>query len=228
MDTMVHDRRQIAIIGALAFSSAVATLLFIARVIHTHSFMHGGMVWNLFLAWLPMLASLAAYNLARKGGKITWLAIAGCALLWLVFFPNAPYILTDIANLRPRYNVPYWYDTLMFVAFAWSGTLLGLVSLYLMQALVLKFKGTAAGWLFALAVLALSGFGVYLGRFPRYNSWDLFTNPLQLLANIWDMVSHPLANPQVFGFSALFSLLLLSVYLVFVAVVGFQRETQPR
>ncbi|HEX9118699.1 MAG TPA: DUF1361 domain-containing protein [Anaerolineae bacterium] len=223
---LIRDRRQLALVVALLFSSAVCVLLFSGRVIHARSFTHGGMVWNLFLAWLPMLASLAAYNLAGKGGRATWLIIAGCALLWLLFFPNAPYILTDLVNLRPRYNVPYWYDVLMYVAFAWTGTLLGLVSLYLMQVLVSRGRGRGAGWLFAVVALALSGFGVYLGRFPRYNSWDVFISPIDLLADIWDRVSHPLANGQMFAFSALFSLFMLSIYLVLVAVVGLRSERQ--
>jgi uncharacterized membrane protein len=213
------------VVGALVFSSIVCVLLFAVRVVYTHSFQHGGMIWNLFLAWLPMLASLAAYNLAHKGGRVTWLVIFGCALLWLLFFPNAPYILTDLGNVRPRFNVPFWYDVFMYVAFAWAGTLLGLVSLYLMQAVVRRVKGALAGWVFAVAVLALSGFGVYLGRFPRFNSWDLFTSPLELLGHIWDLLRDPLANSQMFVFSAVLSLLLLSVYLVLVAIIQFQRDT---
>ena len=223
----LRDRRQLSIVAALVFSSILCTLLLIVRMVYACNFVYTSMIWNLFLAWLPMISALVVYNLAHKNGRGVWLAIAGFAVLWLLFFPNAPYLLTDIANLRPRAGIPFWYDVLMFVAFAWAGTLLGLVSLYLMQALVYRIKGAAAAWIFALSVLVLSGFGVYLGRFPRYNSWDVFTSPILLLADIWDRISHPVANSQMFVFSAIFSMFLLSIYLILVAVMQFHRDSHP-
>jgi uncharacterized membrane protein len=226
-ESMLHTlrtNRQLPIVASLVLSSAICILLLIARVLYSRTFIHDGMLWNLSLAWLPLLCALAAYNLAGKDARGNWLIIAGCALIWLLFFPNAPYILTDIGNLRPRMRIPFWYDTLMFVAFAWTGTFLGLVSLYLMQALVRRVRGVRASWLFAVGVLVLSSFGVYLGRFPRWNSWDMLVSPLRLLADIWDRLAHPLANSQMYIFSALYSLFLISVYLVLVAMVQFQRE----
>jgi uncharacterized membrane protein len=221
MFTLARDRRQLALLGALAFSSGIAVFLYVLRVVHTRSLSHGGMVWNLFLAWLPLIAALAAYNLARRHRRGAWLLVAICAVLWLLFFPNAPYILTDFGNLWPRFNMPFWYDVLMYVAFALSGTFLGLVSLYVMQLIVGRLKGPVASWLFALAALALSAFGVYLGRFPRYNSWDVFTSPQSLLLGIWDRLSNPAANIQMFAFTALFALVLMSAYLMLFAMVQF-------
>jgi uncharacterized membrane protein len=114
----------------------------------------------------------------------------------------------------------------MFVAFAWNGAFLGLVSLYLMQALVRRAKGAAASWVFVVGVLLLGSFGVYLGRFPRYNSWDVFTRPLSLFSDIWERISNPIAHSQMYVFSILLALLLLSMYLMMVAVVHFQRDPQ--
>jgi uncharacterized membrane protein len=224
MHTFFRDRREWAILASLLFSSAIATLLYVLRVAYTGSFVHGGMIWNLFLAWLPMVAALFAYRLAGRSGRARWLPVMLCAFLWLLFFPNAPYLLTDIGNVRPRFNVPYWYDVLMYVSFAWSGTFLGLVSLYLMQDMVRRLKGPGTSWLFAIGALLLSGFGVYLGRFPRFNSWDVFTSPLGILGEVWDWLANPAANMQMFAFTTLFSLLLVSVYLMLVAVVQFPQE----
>jgi len=217
-----HDRRQLAIVGALVFASSVCTLLFVLRALYTHHLTYAGMLWNLFLAWLPLLGALAAYNLAGRHGRSGWLAIGSCALLWLLFFPNAPYILTDIGNLMTRYPVPLWYDVLLEVAFAWTGTLLGLVSLYLMQSLVRRARGAGAGWVFALAVLLMGSFGVWLGRFLRFNSWDVFVNPVDLLTGVAGYLAHPLDNAQLFVFSGLFALLLISIYLVLVALINFR------
>jgi uncharacterized membrane protein len=217
-----RSRRQVAVLGALVFASIVCTALIALRVMYSGTFMHVDMLWNLFLAWLPLLASLAAYNLARKRGRAGWPIVAGCALLWLLFFPNAPYIMTDLGNLRPRAGVPLWFDMLMFVAFAWTGTLLGLVSLYLMQSLVRRSKGAAFGWLFALAGVLLGSFGVYLGRFQRFNSWDVFVTPHTLVSDLLTKLQNPSAAVQMVAFSGVFALLLLSFYLIFVAVVGFE------
>ncbi|MCC7361844.1 MAG: DUF1361 domain-containing protein [Anaerolineales bacterium] len=210
--------RQIAVVGALLFASALCVALVGARVAYTRNFYYIYFVWNLFLAWLPMLCALTAYNLAKARSRLSWLMMAGCAFVWLLFFPNAPYLLTDILHLAPRPDIPLWYDLILVIAFAMSGTLLGLVSLYLMQLLVHRAAGPLLGWLFALGVLALSGFGIWLGRFQRWNSWDLFTNPVALLSDIAYTLRHPLANWRTFAFSALFSLVFLSAYLTFAAL----------
>lgn len=163
-----------------------------------------------------MLCALAAYNLYKTRSRLSWLMVAGCAFVWLLFFPNAPYLLTDILHLTARPDIALWYDLILVIAFALSGTLLGLV-LLLMQMLVHRAVGPVLGWLFALAVLGLSGFGIYLGRFQRWNSWDVFTNPHTLLADIANRLLHPLANWRTFAFSAL-SLVFLSAYLTFTAL----------
>ena len=158
---------------------------------------------NLFLAWLPMLSAPLAHHLHKQGRRLVWLLIVPCLLFWL-FFPNAPYILTDMLHLQwPQARVPVWYDLILLIAFAWTGAFLGLISLFLVHGLVRQWAGRPAGWLVTLGVIAVSGFGVYLGRFPRWNSWDLLTNPSLLLMDIWTRLSNPLANSRTFVFSVL-------------------------
>lgn len=221
-----HESRQVAVLASLAFATALCLLLFVARVLYADTLAHAGLVWNLFLAWLPMLAALIAYNLKKRDAAAAWALIMPCAFLWLLFFPNAPYLLTDILHLQWRDGVPLWYDLIMLVAFAWTGTFLGLVSLFLMHSLVRRTAGTAVGWLFTLAVLGLTGFGVYLGRFPRWNSWDLFTSPAALLADIWQWLRDPLAHPRTIVFSGLFSLCVTAMYLMLSAVVRLEPESR--
>jgi len=222
----IRHYRQIAVLGALMFGSALCLALLVVRVAHSHNFYYIYFSWNLFLAWLPMLCALAAYNLYKRRSRLSWLMVAGCAFVWLLFFPNAPYLLTDILHLTARPDVPLWYDLILVIAFALTGTLLGLVSLFLMQMLVHRAVGPVLGWLFALVVLAMSGFGIYLGRFQRWNSWDVFTNPLSLLADVLTRLRHPLANWPTFVFSALFSLVFLSAYLTFTAL-AYGQLAQP-
>ena len=216
--------RQIAVMGALLFASALCVALVGARVVYTRNFYYVHFVWNLFLAWLPMLCALFAYNLYKRHSRLSWLMVAGCTFVWLLFYPNAPYLLTDILHLQVRPDIPFWYDLLLVIAFAMSGALLGLVSLFLMQMLVQRAAGPVLGWLFALGVLGVSGFGIWLGRVERWNSWDLFTNPVSLLSQIAHTLRHPLANWRTFAFSAVFSLILLSAYLTFAALAYGQWE----
>ncbi len=121
--------------------------------------------------------------------------------------------------------MPWWYDLILVTTYALTGVFLGLVSLYLMQSLVSRAFGVALSWVFTLGVLALSGFGVYLGRFPRWNSWDLLTDPSKLLAYIWNGLSNPFANSRTFVFSILFSLCLAAMYFVFVSVIHFRDDS---
>src|SRR6185503_6265728 len=154
-------------------------------------------LWNLFLAWVPLGAALLFYGLAARQRRSRILLLAA-AVFWFLFFPNAPYIVTDIVHLREARPVPYWYDIICVMAFAQTGLFLGYLSLYLMQEVVRAWLGRWIGWLFALTMLGLSAFGVYLGRFLRWNSWDALVSPLDTLrdaarvANPWNDVQ-PLA-----------------------------------
>ena len=223
-----HESRQIAVVASLAFASVLCGTLLVVRAVYADAFGYAGLAWNLFLAWLPMIAALTAYNLKRSDTRGVWVLIVPCVFLWLLFFPNAPYILTDLLHLRARDGVPLWYDLILLIAFAWTGTFLGLVSLYLMHMLVRRSAGVAAGWIFTLAVLSLVGFGVYLGRFPRWNSWDLFFNTTELAADIWQRARHPLANPRTIVFSGLFSLCVTAMYLMLAAIIQFSPEGLER
>jgi uncharacterized membrane protein len=219
--------RQLAVLASLAFSSAICAALLAGRMVYSESLMYGFLAWNLFLAWLPMLCSLFAYNAYKRRSRLSWLVVAGCALAWLLFFPNAPYILTDIMHLKARADAPLWFDVLLVIAFAWTGLFLGLVSLSLMQALVRRAAGAVASWGFALGVLSISGVGIYIGRFLRWNSWDVFISPGGILVDLMQTVQHPLLHARSVVFSGLFSLFLLSAYFMFVALTHLHTESAP-
>ena len=221
---LVHERRQAAVVASLAFATALCTVMLIVRAWYDGSTVYFGLQWNLFLAWLPMLGALVAYNLAKRGGRRAWPLILPFLALWLLFFPNAPYILTDFIHIRPVGDVPLWYDLILVVTYALTGVFLGLVSLYLMQSLVRRAFGAVISWAFTLVVLFSTGFGVYLGRFPRWNSWDLLTDPKPLLLDIWSRITNPLDHSPTFVFSLLFSLCLAAMYFVFVSVIHLRDD----
>ena len=69
-------------------------------------------MWNLFLAWLPAFSALVAYNVYKKQSWLKWLVAPLCALVWLIFFPKALYLVTDLIHLRPQSDAPFWFDLL--------------------------------------------------------------------------------------------------------------------
>jgi uncharacterized membrane protein len=219
-----HERRQVAVVASLAFATSLCTVMLIVRALYDGRLGYFGLQWNLFLAWLPMLGALVAYNLGKRYGRRAWPLILPFLGLWLLFFPNAPYLLTDFIHLGPAGDVPLWYDLILVITYALTGVFLGLVSLYLMQSLVRRAFGVLKSWIFTLAVLALTGFGVYLGRFPRFNSWDLLTDPAGLLSDVWLHLSNPFAYMRTFVFSLLFSLCLAAMYFVFVSVIHLRDD----
>jgi uncharacterized membrane protein len=136
----------------------------------------------------------------------------------LIFFPNAPYIVTDFFHLTPRPSIPLWYDIMLITAFSWTGIFLALASLRTMQGLVKIYLGEIVGWIFVGVSLALSGLGIYLGRFERWNSWDLLVHPHRILADIAVRFYDPLSNIRFFSFTILFTAFLLVCYLTFISM----------
>ena len=192
-------------------ASLLAVGLFAARVYRSQGLTYSFLVWNLILAWIPFFSSLWADHLNRRHPGRWWLLLLPC-LAWLVFFPNAPYIVTDFWHLQARPPVPLWYDIGMLATFALTGLLLAVYSLRIVHDLVRQRLGPVLGWLFAGAVVGLGGLGVYLGRFLRWNSWDLFLHPRGVLSDVVTRLADPLAHPQALGVTCLFAAILFVCY----------------
>ncbi len=198
----------------LALSSLLAVAIFAGRVYLSHRGTFAFLIWNLFLAWIPYACALAVVVLYRGGAWRRVLMLAPAAL-WLLFLPNAPYMVTDLLHLAERPPVPLWYDTGLLVAFAWSAMALGVVSLSAMQSVVRRMGGRLVSWLFVFSAAGLSGLGIYLGRFQNWNSWDVFTHPRYVLSDTLSRLIHPLSNAQTYGVMLMFAALLLVFYLTF-------------
>ncbi len=168
--------------ASLAVLSLFALAMIVARVAYTRTFEHAGIAWNLFLAWVPFVLALVVYARARSGMSGPRLVALGG--LWLLFFPNAPYIVTDLKHIGRGGGIPVLYDVLLLSAAAWAGLLLGLTSLFLMHAVARRFLGVVNAWALVVGALAASSFGIYLGRVQRWNSWDVFVRPEALLGEI--------------------------------------------
>ncbi|MBN1488226.1 MAG: DUF1361 domain-containing protein [Anaerolineae bacterium] len=196
--------------------TALCLGLFAARAYMTHTWTFYFLLWNLFLAWVPYLGSLWAMRLHKKHPKWWWaLLIPG--MLCIAFFPNAPYIITDFLHLAHRPPIPLWYDIGLITSFAWTGIVLAIYALRIMQEIVKNLTNPVISWAFALMIVALSGLGIYLGRFLRWNSWDLVVQPKAVLYDIAIRLRHPLGNLQTVGVTLLFSTLLFTCYLALTA-----------
>lgn len=217
------SRRRLAILASLVGLSALVFAMVAVRVVYTGTDYYTNLVWNLFLAWIPFGLAVYAYDGYRKGiGRLQLWAAGG---LWLLFFPNALYIVTDFKWLRESVGAPIWYDIPLVSSAAWAGLLLGFTSLYLMQRLVGRAVGAVQAWAFALATLALGAFGVYLGRFERWNSWDIFTRPRLIVRDLLPHVAHPQDHPRALAVMVLFTAFLAMSYLVFYAFA--EPEAEP-
>ena len=215
---------------ALTFASLVCVALVSARVFFARNFTYVFLIWNLFLAWLPLILSLVVREHCRKGRR-GWRVLV-LTVLWVLFFPNAPYIFTDLIHLTWRFYTHFWVDMMLILCCALTGLMLGFVSLYLMQALVAHRFGHAYGWLFVAGMSGLSGIGVFLGRFVRLNSWDVI-RPEKIYQHTAPWLVNPAENPMPYVFPVLFAIFLFLAYLMFHSltrlpqVAQFQHETDP-
>lgn len=242
-----RDRRDaLRVFAVLVLSTFAALALLAVRVYYSGSGRWLSLVWDLFLAWLPFwfalpLAAPPGERRAGGGGRLATLPLLACGFLWLLFFPNAPYLLTEFIHLShrawlserpirllvgisPAGFVPLWYDLIMVAFFAWNGILLGLVSLHIVHTAIAARWGRRWGWAAVCAVAWLSGLGISLGRFERWNSWDLFTQPHTLLPDVLGRVVNPIAHPRTTAVTILFAAFLLMAYATMAALMRLRRE----
>ena len=182
------------IIIPLAFTLS----LLIIRIIISNELTFIFLAWNLFLAWIPFALSQRLHVLKNKW-KLFFL-IGG----WLLFLPNAPYIITDFLHLKQRCPVPYWYDILLLFSAALNGLLLGLLSLLTVEKFLLNRYGNRISGFIILCSFFLCSFGIYMGRYLRWNSWDIIVNPGDVAADILERVFNPFDHFGTWSVTILF------------------------
>jgi uncharacterized membrane protein len=191
----------------LILSIAFTILLVVIRIVYTNNLSYIFYGWNLFLAIIPWLCS----SRLQKHKSIDLTSILLLAL-WLLFLPNAPYVITDIFHYELREPIPMWYDLLIVTTGAWNGLLLGIVSLMQVEKILTNFLGKIWVQGFVFTSLMLCGYGVYIGRYSRYNSWDIITKPQHILLDSLHQIRHPFQNYHVWAFTALFGIMLTIIY----------------
>jgi uncharacterized membrane protein len=195
----------------LSLSMAFSGCMIAARVIYTGNLLFAFLVWNLFLAFLPY--ALTHWIQYRKKQKMPTWGLITLFLVWILIVPNSFYIITDLFHLGNYYNIPLWFDLAMILSFAWNGLLLGLLSVRQMEKIIQQRWTVRNELFFIYPVMWLNALGVYVGRYLRFNSWDVFTNPLGIVADIVDILLHPVQYRYAWGMIACYSILMTLMYL---------------
>ena len=219
----MRDRWAALLVLALLAASALCLGTLELRIHRTGDPYYRFLLWNLFLAWVPLVFAIAAFARAHRRAD---LLVVVLLLLWLLFFPNAPYVLTDFIHLSERPSAPLWYDALMLSAFAWTALLLGFASLFLVQLIVQRVAGVVWSWLVVVEALALASFGVYLGRFMRFNSWDALLRPRRIGNVIANQLENPFRHPRIAVALVALTAFLLVGYAVLYAFAGLRLEPE--
>lgn len=175
----------------------VCMLLFI----NTVSFLYLMLIWNTFLAILPLIFIYKCEK-SRLFGKRSHYFI--WTILWLLFFPNSVYMITDFIHISgdkfiwiveaEKYSsdsgIIYSSDIMIWAKLLIIGVgfvfalFVGMESFYIFEQNIKAMTSKLVSFLAVLIVSLLSGIGVYIGRFLRFNSWDIFFNPVQLFRQV--------------------------------------------
>lgn len=217
MNTKIFNNlKRFDFIWIFILMSAFCFALFIFRYLMSDTKVFFFLNWNLFLAGIPLVIStfVLKYEIKSK------ISLSILIVIWILFFPNSPYILTDLFHLKIRSSIPIWYDLIVILSYAWTGLMFGFVSLLHIQKLLSRHFNRFSVDLITSIFLFIAGFGVYLGRFLRWNSWDILHRPFELFGDISSRLINPFEHPQTWGVTILMGVLL---NMMFFTLKNFQR-----
>ncbi|MGV3658033.1 MAG: DUF1361 domain-containing protein [Chitinophagaceae bacterium] len=195
----------------LVLSSLFSVALTFTRVGYTGEQLFLFLIWNLFLAFVPLAITHFLQRYIRWIESTPLFVIGFVA--WLLFLPNSFYIITDLFHLEERRGIPLWFDLTLIFSFAWNGLIMGVVSVRQMEKLVAVKWPIISEWLFMLPLMFLNALGIYIGRYLRYNSWDVISKPFDLTKDILYLALHPVRNRFDWSMIICFTVLMTTIYL---------------
>lgn len=214
-------------VAGLGLASAVSLGLVLVSSLAAHQFLYPYLIWNLFLAWLPLLLAYWLVQVLRRKLWSSWEALA-ITIAWLAFLPNSFYMVSDFIHLNELSARQLLVGSVTFTAFVFTGLCLGVTSLYLVHREFLKRVSGRTAAMIAGLLLLISSVAIYVGRDLRWNSWDVVFNPFGLLFDVSDRLLHPSQYPQALAVILPFFLLLSTIYYVawqIVAVAQTQKKS---
>lgn len=212
----------------LSCSCLLSIVLIEFRVAYFKNIYNQYLKWNLFLAIIPLIISYVSFMYFYVRKRKLDIILIFLFLVWLLFFPNAPYIISDLVHLKPKKGIPIWFDICMFFSFAWNGIIAGIISMRIFQIIIEERFNKITGWFFVLSTIPLSAFGIYLGRFLRWNSWDLFKDPLFYFNQSIEILISIGKNIELLGFLTFISIGILLAYILVIsfAYLNFKFEKE--
>jgi len=205
----------------LLFITTFCFGMLMIRATITHSLFYFFLVWNLFLAAVPFV--ITTFMLNRAGVQQSRPLFYIAFISWLLFLPNAPYLITDFVHLGKAQGVPLWFDVLLLISFAITGLLLAVASMRPMHTMLIARFSSGFAAKAMVAACFLSGFGVYLGRVLRYNSWDVLHRPFELTGDILTSLIAAESYRTAWGITLGFGTLMYLLYLVS-RTISFQKN----
>lgn len=211
---------------ALACSSIVSIGLYIIAASENGEMAYTYMLWNLGLAWIPLLLILLLERMLRTRLWSSWLPLF-VTIVWLSFLPNSFYMITDFIHLNEGLRANMLFDVVMFTSFVLNGIILGYISVYIVHSELLKRLSKRTSAALIGGVLLLSSFAIYIGRDLRWNTWDVLLNPASVIFDVSDRILNPAAHPQVISTTVSFFFLLTSVYVVIWHIMRASKAVKP-
>ncbi len=192
---------------SMAFSVILSTYRYSMSGRKTYLFLF----WNLILAFIPFVVSETMLRIDFEKRKIFFW---GMTALWLLFFPNSPYILTDLFHLKPKVGAPFWYDLMLLLSYSFNGFFLGFLSLLSIEKMIAQLYSDVWSRILTFTSLIACSIGVYVGRYLRWNSWDVFTKSSTLLQELQDQDFYPIQDSELISFTLVFSIFLILNYFI--------------
>ncbi|WP_461206314.1 DUF1361 domain-containing protein [Clostridium sp. DL1XJH146] len=209
------------IIFMFSMLTIISSLLLAVRIFITGRTTYLFFIWNIFLCIVPLYLSMKINSMYLSGKKTN--CLIALFIIWLLFYPNAPYIITDFVHLSfidffikgvyvysPIKEIRIWYDLVLFFSFIVTGFFMGLYSLYKVNEVLIDKFGEKKSFIVIFVITFLSSFAIYLGRFLRLNSWDVFTNPIGVIKSILLSI-----DGFALAFTTLFTVFLFLIYILF-------------
>lgn len=200
-------------LSSIILSCFVSCLLLSARILVSDSLRFVFLYWNLVLAIVPAILSFWLIKRIKLYGWFKWPQIV-LSFIWLSFLPNSFYLVTDMVHLRANFEASFYFDVVMLSSFMLNGLALGFYSVYLIHNELKKYFSSS----FTLAVVGLifflCSFATYLGRFVRWNTWDIVLQPLGLLFDVSDRFINPSLHNETYLATSSFFVVLFSAYMV--------------
>ena len=210
-------------LSSLLLACLVSCLLLAARILVSDSLRFVFLYWNLVLAVVPAVLAFWLVRRIKLYGWYKWPQIT-LSFIWLSFLPNSFYLVTDMVHLRANFEASFYFDVVMLSSFMLNGLALGFYSVHLIHKEIRRYFSPN----FTLAVIGmiffLCSFATYLGRFVRWNTWDIILQPLGLLFDVSDRFINPAVHNETYLATFSFFIVLFSSYLVVSSALAAARK----